>query len=300
MNVGRFWQTLAVVAAVAAGIGGAAGVLHARDSRAPLPVSEERLMYLRSGRTADRLFLTFDALAADVYWMRAIQHYGRDRRSPRSDGRFELLQPLLDLTTTLDPHFNIAYRFGAIFLSMDPPNGPGRPDQAIALLEKGLEHNPHRWQYAHDVGFVHYWHTGDYAAAAHWFERASTMPEAPDWIRQLAAVTLAEGGDRTGARQVLSELVRSEEGYIRASAERSLTQLQALDAIDQLNAVVERYRADRGALPQSWTDLVGRRYLLGIPVDGAGVPFAYDAESGRVSLGSGSPLLPLPRGLGKR
>lgn len=257
-------------------------------------------MYLRSGKTADRLFLTFDALAADVYWMRAIQHYGRDRKSTRAEGRFELLEPLLDLTTTLDPHFNIAYRFGAIFLSMDPPNGPARPDLAIALLEKGLAQNPDRWQYAHDIGFVNYWHTGDFAAAAHWFDRAADMPGAPGWIRQVAAVTLVEGGDRTGARQILMELVGSDESYVRAAAERSLAQLNALDAIDQLEAVVGRYRQSTGVLPAGWRDLVLARYLPpGVPVDQTGTPFAYDPASGRISLGKSSELLPLPRALGR-
>jgi len=281
-------------------IGLAAGVLHARDTRAPLPVSQERLMYLRSGRTADRVFMTFDALAADVYWMRAIQHYGRDRKSTRVDDRFELLLPLLDLTTTLDPYFSIAYRFGAIFLSMDSPNGPGRPDLAITLLEKGLVHRPDRWQYAHDIGFVHYWHTGDFAQAASWFDRASKMPDSPEWIRQVAAVTLVEGGDRSGARQVLTELLGAEESYIRAAAERSLAQLQALDAIDVLRGLVERYRLANGGLPSGWQDLVRLRYLPGIPVDQTGTPFAYDPASGVVSLGAQSDLRPLPHGLEKR
>src|SRR5690606_17346448 len=130
-----------------------------------------------------------------------------------------------DLTTTLDPHFSIAYRFGAIFLSMEPPDGPGRPDQGIALLEKGLSHSPDRWQYAHDIGFVHYWHTGNFALAAEWFQRASVMPGAPEWIRQVAAVTLVEGGDRSGARQILQGLLStSEEAYVRSAAERSLQQ----------------------------------------------------------------------------
>ena len=74
--------------------------------------------------------------------MRTIQHYGRDRRSARTASRFELLYPLLDLTTSLDPQFNIAYRFGAVFLAEPPPSGPGRVDQAVALLEKGLRQNP--------------------------------------------------------------------------------------------------------------------------------------------------------------
>lgn len=293
MSPVRAFAPAVVVAAIAL----AAGVLHARDTRAPLPPSQERLMYLRSGRTADRVFLTFDTLAADIYWMRAIQHYGRDRKSSRLAGRFELLEPLLDLTTTLDPRFNIAYRFGAIFLSMDPPNGPARPDLAIALLEKGLRYNPDRWQYAHDIGFVHYWHTGDFAQAASWFERASKMPDAPDWIRQVAAVTLVVGGDRSGARQILAELVGSGESYIRAAAERSLMQVQALDAVDQLTAIVDRYRETTGALPTGWEDLVRRRYLPGAPVDKTGTPFALDPATGAVSIGAGSALLPLPRGL---
>ncbi len=292
---------VAAVLLVATGIIAAAGVLHARDTRAPLPPSQERLMYLRSGRVADRAFLTFDAVAADVYWMRAIQHYGRDRRSLRQDGRFELLQPLLDLTTTLDPYFNIAYRFGAIFLAMDPPNGPGRPDQAIDLLLKGLEHRPDRWQYAHDIGFVHYWYTGDFTAAASWFDRAAEMPEAPGWIRQVAAVTLVEGGDRAGARRILSELLTSAtDDYIRNAAERSLQQVQALDAIDELNGLIEQYRERTGGLPSVWGDLVRARMLPGLPVDSTGTPFAYDSSTGVVSLGAGSTLLPLPRGLSAR
>ena len=288
---------LAGILVVAAGIGAAAAVLHARDVDGPLPIPAERLLYLRSGQAADRLFLNFDALAADVYWMRAIQHYGRDRKSPRIEGRFELLQPLLDLTTTLDPHFNIVYRFGAIFLSMDPPNGPGRPDQGIELLEKGLRHNPHRWHYAHDIGFVHYWHTGDYLQAAEWFERAAAMEGAPDWLHQVAAITRAEGGDRDGARPLLAEILNSGEGYLVSAAERALAQLDALDALDQLAAIIERYREATGQRPGSWQDLVAARYLRGVPADPTGVPFAYDPATGRVSLHPSSSLLPLPQGM---
>ena len=66
-------------AAACLGIILAAGVLQARDLKTPLPVAADRLLYLRSGRVANRVFLSFDAIAADVYWIRTIQHYGRDR-----------------------------------------------------------------------------------------------------------------------------------------------------------------------------------------------------------------------------
>ncbi len=230
-------HTLALGLAVALGVGGAAAVLHARETRFSLPVPADRLLYLRSGKAADRLALSFDAVMADVYWIRTIQHYGRDFKNRKRANRFELLYPLLDLTTTLDPRFLIAYRFGATFLAAQPPEGPGRPDQAIALLEKGLQAtNPGRWQLAHDIGFIHYFHTGDFKQAGEWFERAASMPKAPSWLGPLAATTLAHGGNRQSARQMLIGMSQSEEDYIRRAATRALQQLAALDTIDKLTA----------------------------------------------------------------
>ena len=291
--------TLGGVAATLVLVALAAGVLRARDARYPVAPSPERLLYLQSGRTADRLFLSFDALGSDIYWIRAIQHYGRDRKSARTTDRFSLLQPLLDLTTTLDPHFNVAYRFGAIFLSMSPPNGPGRQDQAIALLEKGIAHNPARWQYAHDIGFIHYWYTGQYAEAAKWFERAANTPGAPEWIRPLVPITLAQGGDRAGARRLLGELMGADQPWIRQAAERGLEQLGALDAIDQLQALVERYRTGAGQYPQGWPDLIRAGLLAGMPVDTTGAPFVYDPTTQAVSLSPQSSLGPLPKALAR-
>jgi tetratricopeptide (TPR) repeat protein len=278
----------------------AAGVLSARDATSPLDAATKRLLYLRSGQAADRLFLHFDALAADVYWIRTIQHYGRDRRSTRQTDRFELLQPLLDLTTTLDPYFNVVYRFGAIFLAMEPPNGPGRTDQAIALLQKGLRSRPGRWQYAHDIGFIHYWHTGNYTEAAAWFERAGAMPGSPEWLPAIAAITLATGGDRAGARRLLEELLTSNEAYLRQAGERGLAKLGALDAIDDLQALIERFHAATGRYPASWGDLIRAGWLRGPPADATATPFVYDPASHQVTLSPQSPLAPLPRGLGRR
>ena len=52
------------------------------------------------------------------------------------------------------------------FSSEPPPDGPGRPDLAVALLERGVERNPERWEYLHDIGFVYYWHHRDYENGA--------------------------------------------------------------------------------------------------------------------------------------
>jgi len=292
----RIFTFLGVIIIIV-GLGLAATMLHASETRGQPPPAVERRLFLKAPRAAQRLSLGFDAVAADLYWIRAIQHFGTDRRSSRATGRFELLQPLLDLTTTLDPHFNVAYRYGAILLALRPPDGPGRADQAIALLEKGLSHNPDRWQFAYDIGFIHYFYTGDYAAAGRWFQSAGLMPRAPAWILPLAATTIARGGDRESARAMLLKLHDSSEPYIQRAAERGLLQLRALDEIDQLQFLVDRHAIERAVHPESWIDLLDAGLLPAVPVDPLRVPYAYDPATHRVSLSPTSPLGPLPVGL---
>ncbi len=283
-----------VAAMTLAGIALAGGTLRAREQNFALPEVSERLMYLRSPRTAGRLALSFDNLMADVYWIRAIQHYGRDYKNRTRTNRFELLPSLLDLTTGLDPQFLIAYRFGAIFLALSAPDGPGRPDLSIALLKKGLTANPDRWQLAHDLAFTHYLYTGDFGAAADWFKRAAAMPGAPEWIGPLAAITAARGGDRQGARQMLDELAATHENYIRQAAARAIVQIDALERIDAVEQQVARFRAAEGRDPSSWAEMISARVIPGVPLDPAGVPLVLDTTTRRVTLSPESPLMPLP------
>ena len=120
-----------------------------------------------------------------------------------------MLYPLLDLATTLDPRFNVAYRFGAIFLAEPRPGGAGRPDQAIALLKKGLAFNPGKSDYYHDIGFIYYWHLRDYQQAADWFDRGGRQPGAPFWLKTYAAVMLTRGGDRQASRALWTQIGQS-------------------------------------------------------------------------------------------
>jgi hypothetical protein len=240
--------------------------------------------------------LGYAALAADVEWIRAIQHYGRSRNaSAATPQTYPLLYPLLDRATTLDPLFNMAFRFGAIFLAEPPPGGPGRPDLAIALLKKGIEARPTWWQYYQDIGFVHYWLLHDYKAAAEWFDRGGRIEGAPWWLRTMAAVVLNRGGDRGSSRMLWQQMLEStDNAYVRDKALLSLQQLDAMDLIDQLHLIVGRYRAKTDRLPESWTTLIQAGALREVPLDPAGEPFQLDPSTGRVTLAPSSPLYPLP------
>jgi hypothetical protein len=234
-------------------------------------------------------------VAADLSWIRALQHFGAERLSPPGHVRtYALLYPLLDLTTTLDPYFSIAYRFGAIYLGEEYPDGPGRPDLAIALLKKGVAAQPTKWQYMMDLGFVYYWHLRDYKTAASAFERASAMPGAPSWLRPLAAVTLAEGGHRAASRSLWRQLEQSEEPWLHDSARLRLAQLDAMDVIDSLHARVRAFREAHLDEPATWERLVSARLIPGIPLDSSGTPFVLDATTGAITVAPQSKLFPLP------
>lgn len=271
----------------------AIGLQAVRERIAPPRAAAVPTLWLQSPDVARRLMLSFTDLAADVYWMRAVVHYGGERRSSATEGRYALLYPLLDMATTLDPHFDVAARLGAIFLSEGYPGGPGRPDQALALLEKGMRNDPDRWQYPHDIGFVQYWWLKDYPEAARQFDRAAKMPGAPLWLRTMAAVTLAKGGDRESARKLWQELLDTADvDWLRQAADFRLRQLAALDDIDALTAIVARVRPALPG-PLTWTTLVRARVLAAVPTDPTGVAYELAAD-GTVTLGPSSTLGPLP------
>ncbi len=266
-----------------------------RDRAYPRTGTAGELLYVRSGTFLRKAALSYDALLADVYWIRAIQHFGGTRRSTDPAKNYDLLYPLLDITTTLDPYFNIAYRFGAIFLSEPFPGGAGRPDLAVKLLEKGMKARPDRWQYLQDAGFVYYWALGDFATAAGWFQKASEIPGAPQWLRLLTAVTLAQGGERQGSRLLWQQLEQTADNeWLRNEAVRRLLQLDALDQLEQLRAVVAAFARRQGRPPESWADLVRGRFLAGAPVDPTGTPYVLDPGTGDVSVARESKLFPMP------
>src|SRR5450432_3451808 len=73
----------------------------------------QEVLYVSSPKVLKRLSLGYDGLVADVYWTRAVQYFGNQHHAGAES--YELLAPLLEITTTLDPHLTVAYEFGASF-----------------------------------------------------------------------------------------------------------------------------------------------------------------------------------------
>jgi tetratricopeptide (TPR) repeat protein len=286
------WVALVALFAAVVGL----QMLQAEQQPLGLPAGvSANLLYVRSPGFLRRAALSFDAILADVYWIRTVQHYGGTKLSKDPNKQYDVLYPLLDLTTSLDPYFDVAYKFGSVFLAEPFPSGASRPDQAIAIIQKGLRARPDNWELAQEMGFVYYWWLVDYENAAKWFNRAADMTDAPSWLRPLAAVTLAQGGNRASSRTLWTEILRNADAdWLRNQAKLRLTQLDAMDGIELIERVVQQYRIRTGMLPMSWMDMIRAGFLRGVPEDPSGKAFRLDAATGKVTLDPSSSLNPLP------
>lgn len=249
---------------------------------------EKEELLLRSGTMLKKASLGYDGLLADIYWTRAVQYYGG--KLANRDTNHELLQPLLDLTTTLDPNLLIAYRFGATFLAEPPPIGAGRPEEAVALLHKGISANPDAWILWADLGFLQYWHLRDYQAASAAYIEGSKHAKAGLWMKGMAAKIAEEGGSRQTSRMLWTQVYEtSTDVHMHQNALNHLAALKADEDIEHLNLLLADYARRAGSPATSLRDLVRAGMLRGIPVDPANVMYALGTD-GKAHLGSESPI----------
>ncbi len=260
------------------------------DRRAGEFRAQEEVLYLWSGTEVKRFFPGFEDLAADIYWLRTVQYFGGQRLFA-ANKRFELLEPLIDITTTLDPRLEIAYRYGAIFLSEPPPTGAGRPREGIAVLEKGVRNNPGSWRLRQDLGFFHYIYLHDPERAAAIVNEAADVPGAAFWLRMLAADLLAKGGERANSRRMWQQMYdQAEPGIIKENAALRLRILDSRDLADRLTELVAGFDRRTGRRPARLSDLRSAGLWRGPLVDASGAAFGYDPGNGRVFIEPASPM----------
>jgi tetratricopeptide (TPR) repeat protein len=241
------------------------------------------VLYFNSPKLVKRLSLGYDGLFADIYWTRAVQYFG-NRHVTRTATHYNLLAPLLEITTALDPKLTVAYEFGANFLGPKPPEGAGQPDKAIALLEGGIRNNPDNWKLYYNLGFFYYMDLKDYARAAEAFERGAKVPNAHPFLRALAARMAQHAGEIQTARMLWqATYATTTDDQIRQNAVEHLRALQVDESIAELEKMIAQYRQQTGMAPSSFSALIGVGILRGVPVDPGGKPYKLSAD-GRIEL----------------
>ena len=103
------------------------------------------------------------------------------------------------------------------------------------------------------------------------------------------------GGDRRTSRALWQQLRQTADNeWVRNNAAWRLSQLDALDQIDELERIVTAFTRSTGTPPASWQTLMGGGWLRGEPLDPSGTPYLLDRGTGRVAVAPDSKLSPLP------
>jgi tetratricopeptide (TPR) repeat protein len=296
-------NTITLGLVVVVGIASAALLVRWTDKlRPPVdPNAIDESLYLND-KTARRISLGFNGLAADWYWMRSLQYVGKKIGNYEGDIRLDdlnnlnlkLLVPLLETSTTLDPEFIAPYEYAAVILpAIDV-------QQAIRLTEKGINANPNAWRLYHHLGYI-YWREGQYQLASETYGRGAQTPGAPAWMEAMKAKLLSEGGSRSTAREIYTRMYdQSSDEQIRDMARKHLQQLDSLDQRDGLRKLFAAYQTRTGKCPESWRELeqIFRTLRIpidqsGAPVDPSGAPYVLKAGACEVELDPAKTKIPL-------
>jgi tetratricopeptide (TPR) repeat protein len=267
----------------------------ARIDRMRSTASLDEVLYISSPKMLKRLSLGYDGLLADVYWTRTVQYFGAKHHAGAD--HYDLLAPLLRITTALDPKLSVAYDFGANFLAPNPPDGAGLPEEAIKLVQHGIEANPENWKLYYQLGFIYYMQMKDYPAAERAFDRGSRIPNAHPFMKLLAAQMAQHAGDSQMAQSLwITTYNTSHDPEIRANATAHLRALQSDDVVVALQQRVAQFREKTGHFPGTFRDLVLAGLLQGIPVDPTGRPYQL-TQDGEVRVASPDDLRFIEKGL---
>ena len=262
---------------------------HRIDAQRESLSQESDDVLLRSRKLVKVMSLEYAPLLSDIYWTRAVQYYGN--KHVRGQANLELLWPLLDITTTLDPNLLVSYRFGAMFLSQKAPTGAGRPDLAVQLIQRGIQANPEYWRLYEDLGFVYYFDLKDYQKASEAFLEGSRRPNAQIWMKVMAARIAAEGESFATSAFLWQDIYDSTaDPTIKKNAKLHLQLLKVREDCKQLDALADEYAKRYGKHPTRMSELVWAGLLRGIPGDPLGFAYIF-SEEGKAELNLDSPLL---------
>lgn len=300
--------TLLPIVLIIAGLGASAGLSnYAEKVRPALPDDYIDSDLQVQGKRLKGFVFGMDGLVADWYFIRSLQYIGYKLVKKEGEVNLDdlrdlnprLLYPLLDSATDLDPHYMIAYSYGAIVLpAIDP-------EKAIAIAKKGIANNPTQWRLHQYLGYV-YWRLKQYEDAAAAFDAGSKVDGAPPFMRLMAAAMKSEGGSRTTARTIYSQMLsESDDDAVRSTAEKNLMELDSLDERDAIDAVLAEFKQRNGRCAASFGEITQQLLAVKLPegrqfrvdaqrrlVDPTDAPYLLDQAACKVRLDVGKTKLP--------
>jgi len=219
----------------------------------------ESQLYLPTGKFIKSAVLGFNELAADILYIKAIGYFGGHYLS---DKKYKWFYHILNVTTTLSPHFKDPYEFGAIALAVET----GEVENSNKLLKKGITNNPNYWRFPFYLGFNYFFYLGDYQSAAFFMERASKLPGSPPYTLSLASRLYAEAGRPEYAIEFLTKVYNeTEDRMIKNEIRIRIKDLIVERDLKFLEEAIMKYTQVYNRNPSSLRDLVNSGIIKNIP-----------------------------------
>ena len=247
----------------------------------------------QSGEALKRIALAFDALAADVYWIRAIQHYGGDRLPDRTPLalRAALSAPRPDDHARSVLHDCLQVRRD--LPERADPGGPGRPDLASGCSGRGSPPSP-------TSGSTTTTRRSSITGRCATTGKQPSGFNAPRNSRgrrtgSAARCEHAHGGQRPSCRALLVAADAAIGSGMDASQCRAA--YPAARRARHCSINLKRSSSDIPLPPESalsWQGLMRWTRSGRFQPIATGTPFELDPASGRVTVSRTSPLQPMP------
>ena len=257
-------------------LAGSSVLLHLLDGQRTAIARAEQLAYLPKGEYLKLAVLGYRQVVADLIWLQAVQHIGAKRDTQLG---YTWTYHAVDVLTDLDPTFVPPYQATGLFLGVLV----GRQEEGLAILDKGIRHNPSSWQLPFLAGYVSYYELCNPVAGGEYLRIAARVPGSPAYLPQLAARMTVESGDPTAALEFLDRFSRSvtDEGVREALLQRMKEIVQEKD-LRFLEEGVRSYRDKYGQVPAKLDDLLLHGVIQQLPVDPLGGQYQVDYMTGAV------------------
>lgn len=256
------WRSWALKALVLIVLGGAVvtAVLLMEQLR-PVADRSAELSYLPKGKYLKVAVLGYRHIAADLIWLKAVQYFGDMKQTA---GGFRWAYHATDVVTDLDPEFVIAYQAGGTILGV----WSGLMDESIALLKKGMRHNPNNWRFPFLIGYDYFYELCDPANGAKYFQLASTLPDAPAYLARLAARLSVEAGDPDAAIEFLEAFSgQVADPRLKDALSLRLKEVVVERDIRHLEDASRQFQTRIGRIPVRIEELVEQKIIHAVPIE---------------------------------
>lgn len=267
------------------------------DAWAPRAEITDEVLYLPSGRFLKLATLGYDALVADLLWIRATAMFGAGYGS--DDDWQAWLYHTINLCTDLDPKFRAPYKYGGTMLRID-----GRlVDQSNLIFQKGSVALPGEWYFPFAIAMNYFMHKDDRLLAARYMEQAARVareaekaaeaarargdldaPELdprrkpPAYLANLAASLYSDSDQlEVGLTFLEEELRQLPESPTRDAVKVKILETGYLIALRDATAVIAQFRDQTGAFPEQPGDVAS--IGLSLPMDPLGGRWDWDGSS---------------------